>query len=112
MGSMPRREERERKVRECAAMQPALDCEACGALTPGGRFRYYADQVVCEACDERNPQSRRRMVPRALLQPRDILVKFGQGRSLALQAMTRDCRTMLGPQLRIQSAATLRRLLA
>jgi hypothetical protein len=51
-------------------------------------------------------------VPRALLQPRDILVKFGQGRSLALQAMTRDCRTMLGPQLRIQSSATLRRLLA
>src|ERR1700759_2072429 len=112
MGSMPRREERERKVRECAAMQPALDCEACGALTPGGRFRYYADQVVCEACDERNPQSRRRMVPRALLQPHNILVNFAEGRTVAAQALALYHCTMLGPQLRIQSATTLRRLLA
>ena len=109
---MPRREERERKARECAAMQPALDCEACGALSPGERFRYYADQIVCEACDERNPQSRRRLVPRALLQPRSICVNFVECRGLALQAMALDHRTMLGPQLRIQSATTLRRLLA
>jgi hypothetical protein len=112
MGSMPRREERERKARECAAMQPALDCAACGALTPGERFRYYAVQIVCEACDQRNPQNRRRLVPRALLQPRSICVNFVECRGLALQAMALDHRTMLGPQLRIQSAATLRRLLA
>jgi hypothetical protein len=90
---------------------PALDCQSCGALTPGERFRYYADQIVCEACDERSPQSRRRLVPRALLQPRCICVNFVECRGLALQAMTLDHRTMLGPQLRIQSAATLRRLL-
>lgn len=93
-------------------MQPALDCEACGALTPGERFRYYADQIVCEACNERNPQSRRRLVPRALLQPRSVCVNFLECRGLALQAMALDHRTMLGPQLRIQSADTLRRLLA
>ena len=89
-----------------------LDCQSCGALTPGERFRYSADQIICEACDERNPQSHRRMVPRACLQPRDICVNFVGGRSLAAQAIALDRRTMLGPQLRIQSAETLRRLLA
>ena len=112
MGSYPRREKAERKARERADTMPVLDCQSCGALTPGDRFRYYADQIVRDCLRPAEPADRRRLVPRALLQPRDILVKFGQGRSLALQAMTRDCRTMLGPQLRIQSAATLRRLLA
>jgi hypothetical protein len=41
-----------------------------------------------------------------------MLVNFVEGRSLAAQAMALDDRTMLGPQLRIQSATTLRRLLA
>jgi hypothetical protein len=112
MGSYPRREKAEREARARADTVPALDCQSCGALTPGERFRYYADQVVCEGCDERNPQSRRRLVPQALLQPRNILVNFVEGRSLAAQAMALDHRTMLGPQLRIKSAATLRRLLA
>ena len=66
-------------ARERADTVPVLDCQSCGALTPGERFRYYDDQIVCDACDERNPQTRRRLVPRALLQPRDILVKFVQG---------------------------------
>ena len=39
-------------------------------------------------------------------------VNFLECRGLALQAMALDHRTMLGPQLRIQSADTLRRLLA
>jgi hypothetical protein len=52
------------------------------------------------------------MVPRVLLQPRDVLANFVGGRSLAAQAMALDHRTMLGPQLKIQSADTLRRLLA
>jgi hypothetical protein len=99
-------------ARERADTVLVLDCQLCGAFTPGERFRYYADQVVCVACDGRNPQSRRRLVPRALLQPRNIWVNFVEGRSLAVQAMTLDHRTMLGPQLRIESAATLRRLLA
>jgi hypothetical protein len=47
MGSMPRREERERQARERAAMQPALDCEACGALTPTARFRFFGDRLIC-----------------------------------------------------------------
>ena len=112
MGSYPRREKAELKARERADTVPALDYQSCGALTPGERFRYYADQIVCDACDERNPQSGRRLVPRALLQPRTMLVNFVEGRSLGAQAMTLDHRTMLGPQVRIQSAATLRRLLA
>jgi len=45
-------------------------------LTPGDRFRYYADQIVCDACDQRNPQTRRRMLPRGLLQPHTICVNF------------------------------------
>ena len=112
MGSYPRREKAEQQARECADTVPALDCQSCGALTPGERFRYYGDRIVCEACEERNPQGRRRMVPRALLQPRDICVNFVDNKGLGVQAMAVDCRTMLGPQLRIQSAATLRRLLA
>jgi hypothetical protein len=47
-----------------------------------------------------------------LLQPRNILVNFVGGSSLAAQAMALDHRAMLGPRLKIQSAATLRRLLA
>jgi hypothetical protein len=112
MGSYPRREKAEQKARERADTVPVLDCQRCGALTPGERFRYYADQIVCDACDERNPQSHRRLVPRALLQPRSILVNFVGGSSLAAQAMALDHRTMLGPRLKVQSAATLRRLLA
>lgn len=57
-------------------------------------------------------QSRRRLVPRALFQPRNILANFAESRTVAAQAMALDHCTMLGPQLRIQSATTLRRLLA
>jgi hypothetical protein len=112
MGSYPRREKAEQKARERADTVPVLDCQGCGALTPGERFRYYADQIVCEACNERNPQSRRRVVPRALLQTHSVCVNFVECRGLVLQAMALDHRTMLGPQLPIQSATTLRRLLA
>ena len=111
MGSNPRREKTEQKARERADTVPALDCQSCGALIPGERFRYFADQIVCEACDERNPQSRRRLVPRACLEPRDICVNFVDNKGLAAQAIALDCRTILGPQLSIQSAATVRRLL-
>jgi hypothetical protein len=90
MGSYPRREKAEQKARERADTVPALDCQSCGALTPGERFRYYADQIVCDACDERNPQSRRRLVPRALLQPRSICVNFVDCPGLAAQAMALD----------------------
>jgi hypothetical protein len=55
MGSYPRREKAERKARERADTVPVLDCQSCGALTPGERFRYFADQIICEACEERNP---------------------------------------------------------
>ena len=48
----------EQKACERADTVPVLDCQSCGGLTPGERFRYYADQIVCEACEERNPQSR------------------------------------------------------
>ena len=106
------RAQAEQMARERADTVLVLDCQSCGALTPGERFRYFADQIICEACDERNPQSRRRLVPGALLQPRDICVNFVDNKGLGVQAMALDCRTMLGPQLRIQSADTLRRLLA
>ena len=43
---------------------------------------------------------------------RNIQVNFVEGRALAAQAMALDHRTMLGPPLRIQSAATLRGFLA
>jgi formylmethanofuran dehydrogenase subunit E len=52
MGSYPRREKAEQQARERADKVPALDCQSCGALTPGERFRYFADQIICEACDE------------------------------------------------------------
>jgi hypothetical protein len=41
-----------------------------------------------------------------------MCVNFVDCRGLAAQAMALDNRTMLGPRLSIQSAATLRRLLA
>jgi formylmethanofuran dehydrogenase subunit E len=57
MGSYPRRERVEQMARERADTVPVLDCQSCGALTPGERFRYYGDQIVCDACNERNPQT-------------------------------------------------------
>jgi len=44
--------------------------------------------------------------------PRDIFVNFIPRDGYSVQAMDLDCRTMLGPYVTVQSAATLRRLLA
>jgi hypothetical protein len=112
MGSMPRKEERERKARERAAVQPALDCEACGALTPASNFRYFGEWLICEACEHRNPQSRVRSVPRELVAPRTICINFMPRDGISVQAMHMDHRTMLGPRVRVQSEETLHRLLA
>jgi hypothetical protein len=112
MGSYPRREKAEREARERAAMQPALDCQACGALTPGARFRYCGDRLVCEACNQQNPQSRVRSVSRELLAPRTICVNFIPRDGVTIQAMQMDHRRSLGPLVRVQSAKTLHRLLA
>jgi hypothetical protein len=111
MGSYPRKEKAEREARERAAMQPALDCQACGALTPGARFRYCGDRVICEACNQQNPQSRVRTVQRELIAPRDICLNFIQRNGYRVQAMAADHRTSLGPFVPVQSAETLRRLL-
>lgn len=111
MGSYPRREKAEQQARErAAAPVPALDCQACGAITLGDR--YICERIVCETCGEQNPQTRRRMVPRAWLLPRDIHVNFIPRDGYSAQAMDLDCRTMLGPYVRVQTAETLRRLLA
>ena len=93
-------------------MQPALDCQACGALTPGARFRYCGDRVICEACNQQNPQTRVRRVQRELLAPRDICLNVIQRSGYTVQAMADDYRTSLGPFVPVQSAETLRRLLA
>ena len=112
MGSYPRREKAEREARERAALQPALDCQTCGALTPGAHFCYCSDRLVCEACNQQNPQSRVRMVQREFLAPRDIFLNFIQRNGYTVQAMAADHRTSLGPFVPVQSAETLRRLLA
>ena len=112
MGSYPRREKAEQKARQRADTVPALDCQSCGALTLGERFRYYADQIVYEACGERNPQSRLLLVGRSWLSPRNICVNIIGRDGYTVQAMDMDHRTSLGPFVRVQSAETLRRLLA
>jgi hypothetical protein len=112
MGSHPRREKAEQKARERADTVPALHCQSCGALTPGERFRYFADNIICEACGERNPQSRRILVGRTWLSLRNICVNIIGRDGYTVQAMDRDHRTSLGPFVRVQSAETLRRLLA
>jgi hypothetical protein len=112
MGSYPRREKAEREARERVALQPALDCQTCGALTPGARFRYCGDRLICEACNQQNPQSRVRMVRREFLAPRDIFLNFTQRNGYTVQAMAPDHGTSLGPSVTVQTAETLRRLLA
>ena len=74
----------------------------------------YGEICCCQRSGEvrRSRSVCRRLVPRALPQLRNLLVNFVEGRALAAQAMALDHRTMLDPQLRIQSTATLRRLLA
>jgi hypothetical protein len=90
---MPRREERERQVGERAAMQPALDCEACGALTSGARFRYFGDRLICAACDHQNTQTRVRSIPRELLAPaRSVLIS-----SRAPDTPSRQCTWTTAP---------------
>jgi hypothetical protein len=112
MGSYPRREKAEREARERAALRPALDCQTCGALTPGARVRYCGDRLICEACNQQNPQSRVRMVQRELLAPRDICLNFIQRNGYTVQAMAADHCTSLGPFVPVHGAETLRRLLA
>jgi hypothetical protein len=110
MASYPRREKAELKARErAAALVPALDCQSCGAITSGDR--YICERIVCETCSEQNPRARRRMVPRAWLQPRDIHMNFLPRDGYSVQAMDLDCRTMLGPHVHVPSKETLRRLL-
>lgn len=109
---MPRREQRERKAREQSEMQPALDCEVCGAITPASSFRYFADRVICAACESQNPQNRVRNVPRETLVAREILINFVQRQGLRVQAMAADAHTSLSPFVPIASGPTLRRLLA
>ena len=107
MGSYPRRENAERKTCGCVDTVPALDCQVCGALTPGERVCYYRNQIICEVCNEWNPPTRRRLVLRFFLQPREICVNFILRRDYSVQAMDLDCRTMLD----IERQETLRRLL-
>jgi hypothetical protein len=109
---MPRREERERKARQRAVMQAALDCQAWGALTPAARFRYFGDRLIYEACETQNSQSRVRTVARELLAPRTICLNFVPGAGYTVQAMHLDHRTTLGPMVKVQSAETLHRLAA
>jgi hypothetical protein len=112
MGTYPRREKAEREARERAALRPALDCQTCGALTPGARFLYCGDRLICEACNQQNPQSRVRMVQRELLAPRDICLNFIQRNGYTVQAMAADHCTSLGPFVPVHGVETLRRLLA
>jgi hypothetical protein len=53
------------------------------------------------------------LISRDSLAPRSIFVNFSGGPlGNTVQAMHRDCRTMLGLRVRVQSAETLRHLLA
>ena len=52
------------------------------------------------------------MVQREFLAPRDIFLNFIQRNGYTVQAMAADHRTSLGPFVPVQSAETLRRLLA
>jgi hypothetical protein len=52
------------------------------------------------------------MVRREFLAPRDIFLNFIQRNGYAVQAIAADHRTSLGPFVPVQSAETLRRLLA
>jgi hypothetical protein len=52
------------------------------------------------------------MVSREWLMPRAILLNFIPRDGYSVQAMHPDCRTMLGPYVKVQSAETLHRLLA
>ena len=92
-------------------MQPALDCETCGALTSAAHFRSFGDRLICGACDHQNPQSRVRPVPRELLAPQTICLNFVPADGYTVQAMRLDHRTVLGPRVKVASAETLRRLL-
>jgi hypothetical protein len=62
--------------------------------------------------DKISKSSIRRSVPREFLPHRTICVTFIHRDGVTIQAMHMDHRTMLGPNVRVQSAETLRRLLS
>jgi hypothetical protein len=96
MGPYPRREKAERKARERADSVPVPDCQALRRADTGDRFRYNCDRIICEACEEQNPQSRHGIVPRAYLRPREVQINFvSRPGGFIVQAMPPDCRTML-----------------
>jgi hypothetical protein len=87
-----------------------LDCQRCGELTPGARFRYTCERLVCDHCGAENPQA-----PVHSIQVRDILVRFvtrpGGKEAPCVQAMDLNL-DPIGPVIPVARPETVRRLLA
>jgi hypothetical protein len=90
-----------------ARMVPVLDCQRCGELTPGSRFRYVCDRLVCDHCGAENSQMRVHSV-----QVRDIFVHFVTSGACSVQGMDLNLDRVLGPPMPVTSPDTLRRLLS
>jgi hypothetical protein len=78
MGSHARRQPETRMV-------PVLNCQACGGLTSGARFRYVCGRLICDHCGAENPDTRVSHV-----QIRDIFIRFITAGGCSVQAMDLD----------------------
>jgi hypothetical protein len=88
-------------------MVPVLNCQACGGLTSGARFRYICGRVICDHCGAENPDTRVCHV-----QTRDIFIRFITAGGCSVQALDLNLDRPLGPRMPVASPEVLRRLLA
>ena len=87
-------------------MVAVLNCQACGGLTSGTRFRYTCGRVICDHCGAENPDTRVGHV-----QTHDIFIRFITAGGCSVQAMDLNLDRPLGPCVPVTSPETLRRLL-
>jgi hypothetical protein len=96
---------RENRIVNC------LVCWTCGGRMGPNHFTLKDGGAVCGICREKNPLGNlRRMSIQEVTEPSEIIVCFTQAGKLA-HALHIDCKTVLGPWIRFQSAETLERVI-
>jgi hypothetical protein len=86
-----------------------LICWTCGARMGPNHFTLKGGGASCGICGTKNPLGNlRRMSIQQVTKPSEIIVCFTQSGTRA-HALHIDCKTVLGPWIRFQSAETLER---
>jgi hypothetical protein len=97
------KQRRENRIVNC------LVCWTCGGRMGPNHFTLKDGGASCGICGTKNPLGNlRRMLIQEVTQPSEIIVCFTQSGTCA-HALHIDCKTVLGPWIRFESAETLDR---